>query len=237
MTSEPTTRATVRRNVCTATLATRRYARVGIISKPEDAVVEQAREPLGRVEEVERVPRRRRVDDDEVEVALVVQLVQLLHRHVFLRAAERAGDVAVEGVVEDALRLLSVDAALRATSRSNVDFVSSISAESRPPGAASPVGPRAAVDLGRIVGEVLDAERVGEPARGIDRHHARVPAAARAFERDHGRGRRLADAAGAATDDDAAVVDELVDADRHSRSIPRSSASASMSSWARGCRG
>ncbi len=32
ITSEPTTRATVRRNVWTATLATRRYARVGIIS-------------------------------------------------------------------------------------------------------------------------------------------------------------------------------------------------------------
>ena len=32
---------------------------------------------------------RRRVDDDEVEAAFVVQLVQLLHRHVLLRADER----------------------------------------------------------------------------------------------------------------------------------------------------
>ena len=60
----------------------------------------------GRVEEVERVAGRRRVDDDEVEVAVVVELVELLHRHVFLRAAERAGHVAIEAVVEDALRLV-----------------------------------------------------------------------------------------------------------------------------------
>ncbi len=77
--------------------------------QPEDPVVEQAREPPGRVEEVERVARRRRVDDDEVEAALA-------------RAARAASpspctpacpdsapdDVAVEAVVEDALRLLGV---------------------------------------------------------------------------------------------------------------------------------
>ncbi len=74
---------------------------------------------------------------------------------------------------------------------------------------------------------MLDPERVGESTGGIDRDHARVPAAPRAFEREHRRGRGLAHAAGPATDDDAPVVDELVDADRHSRSIPRANASAS----------
>ena len=74
--------------------------------QPEDAVVEQPHEPARRVEEVERVAGRWRVDDDEIEAAFVVQLVQLLHRHVLLRAAERAGDVAVEAVVEDALGLV-----------------------------------------------------------------------------------------------------------------------------------
>jgi hypothetical protein len=76
--------------------------------QPEDAVVEQPHEPSWRVEEVECVPGRRRVDDDEVVAPFVVQLVQLLHRHVFLRAAERAADVAVETVLEDALRLFLV---------------------------------------------------------------------------------------------------------------------------------
>ena len=37
---------------------------------------------------------------------LVVQLVELLHRHVLLRARQRAGDVAVEAVGQDALGLL-----------------------------------------------------------------------------------------------------------------------------------
>ena len=141
ITSEPTTRATVRRNVCTATLATRRYARVGIINSRKMRLSSRRVRRLRRVEEVERVPGRRRVDDDEIEAALVVQLVQLLHRHVFLRAAERAGDVAVEAVVEDALRLLVRRPRCACTSRSNVDFVSSISAESRPPGTTSSPSP------------------------------------------------------------------------------------------------
>ena len=72
----------------------------------------KAREPLWCVEEVERVPGRRGVDDDEVEAAFLVQLVQLLHRHVFLRAAERARDVAIEAVVENALRLLGIGGVL-----------------------------------------------------------------------------------------------------------------------------
>ena len=71
--------------------------------QPEEPVVEEPGQPPGRVEEVEGVPRRRRVDDDEVEAALLVQLVELLHRHVLLRARQRAGDVAVEAVLEDAL--------------------------------------------------------------------------------------------------------------------------------------
>ena len=71
-----------------------------------EAVVEEAREAAGRLEEVERVAGRRRVDDDQVEAALLVQLVELLHRHVLLRARERAGDVAVEAVRQDAPRLL-----------------------------------------------------------------------------------------------------------------------------------
>ena len=58
---------------CAGTSAPRRsrpsrYAARRHHQHPEDAVVEQAQEPARRVEEVERVTRRRRVDDDEVEV-------------------------------------------------------------------------------------------------------------------------------------------------------------------------
>ncbi len=104
--SDPTTRATVRRNVCTATLATFRYARVGIIIMRKMRLSRSRSDRRG----ASRKSSACRVGgvsiDDQVEVARVVELVQLLHRHVFLGAAERTRDVAVEAVVEDALRLL-----------------------------------------------------------------------------------------------------------------------------------
>ena len=49
-----------------------------------EAMVEESRQAARRVEKVERMPRRWRVDDDEIELAGDVQLVELLHRHVFL---------------------------------------------------------------------------------------------------------------------------------------------------------
>ena len=66
-TSVPTTRDTCAGTPAAATRATRSAVRVGTISSRKIAVVEQAGEPLRRVEEVERVPGRRRVDDDQVE--------------------------------------------------------------------------------------------------------------------------------------------------------------------------
>ncbi len=88
------------RNAGHAQIRTRRHHQ-----ELEDAVVEQPYDSLRRVEEVERVSGRWRVDDNQVEPAPIVELVQLLHRHVLLRAPERAGDVAVERVGKDPLRL------------------------------------------------------------------------------------------------------------------------------------
>ena len=168
----------------------------------EDAVVEEAEQAPGRVEEVERVAGRRRVDDDEVEVAVVVELVQLLHRHVLLRAAERAGDVAVEAVVEDALAPGRSSPRCAVTSWSNVDFVSSISAESVPPGSARAV----VVPASRGRSRCGVSESVSSPSASASRlagsivtTHG-VAALPRAFEREHRGGRRLADAAAAAAD-------------------------------------
>ena len=51
-----------------------------------------------RVEEVERVPGRRRVEHQQVVDALAVELVELLHRHVLLRAGHGVRQLAVDRV-------------------------------------------------------------------------------------------------------------------------------------------
>ena len=99
--------------------------------QPEHPVLEEAVEPARRVQEVEGVPRRRRVHHDEVEAALLVQLVQLLHRHVLLGPRQRRGQVAVEAILEDPVGLLGVSE-YRATRSSKVPFASSITADSSP---------------------------------------------------------------------------------------------------------
>ena len=109
ITSAPTTLATVRRKAWVATLTAFTMPAAGRRDHAEQPVVEEAGEAPGGVDEVEGVARRRGVDDDEVEVGALVQLVELLHRHVLLRARQGAGDVPVEAVVEDALACSGVD--------------------------------------------------------------------------------------------------------------------------------
>src|SRR5262249_57000268 len=68
----------------------------------ERARVEEAQEPIRRLQEVERVAGGRSVEDDEVEALVRRELEQLLHRHVLVTAGEGGGDVLVEAVLEDA---------------------------------------------------------------------------------------------------------------------------------------
>ena len=86
-----------------------------------DAAVEEVGDALRRLEEVERVARRRRVDDDQVVAPAGVQLAELLDGHVLLRAGEALRQVLVEAVVEDALAHLG-DGAWRSTSSSQAPF-------------------------------------------------------------------------------------------------------------------
>ena len=72
-------------------------------------MVDEAGQCAWRVEEVERISGRWRVDDDEIEALVEMQREQALGRHVLLGAAERAGDVAIERVVQDTCRLLTSD--------------------------------------------------------------------------------------------------------------------------------
>ena len=94
--------------------------------------VERLDEALRRVEEVERVRGRRRVEDEEVVARVVLHGDELLHRHVLLRAGERRGDVLVELVRRGAVFAFSGDDECLTTSSSKVRFVSSIIAVSEP---------------------------------------------------------------------------------------------------------
>ena len=229
MTSDPTTRATVRRNVCTATLATLRYARVGIISKRKMRLSSRRVQPPRRVEEVERVAGRRRVDDDQVE-ARRRRAARAASPSPCIPACRRArrrrcGRSGCRGCVAP------VPASRRCASRagrtSTSCRASTPTARRRARRVPSSSQRLRSISLGSF-GQLLEAERVGEPLGGIDRDDARVAALARAFEREHRRGRRLADAAAAAADHDLVLGDDAATfplegsvAARHSRSIPR----------------
>src|SRR5690606_16403785 len=63
-----------------------------------DGVVgEEGRETIGGVEDGQRAPRGRRVDDDEIEGA-VEQIVEALHRDVGVGTGQRAAESLVDGV-------------------------------------------------------------------------------------------------------------------------------------------
>ncbi len=69
--------------------------------QPQRAALEEAGQPVRRVEEVERVARRRRVEHEHVEAPGAVQLVELGDRRELLRAGDRARELLVDPVVED----------------------------------------------------------------------------------------------------------------------------------------
>ena len=75
---------------------------------PQQAAAEELDHPARRVEDRQRVARRWRVDDHQVEVAAGVEVVQLLHRQVLVAVHEPAGDVLVERVGEHRVADLGV---------------------------------------------------------------------------------------------------------------------------------
>src|SRR3712207_312755 len=90
--------------------------------QPDHRAVEEAAHPVRRVEEVQRRPRRRGVDDDEVPAVAGPQLAQLLHRHVLLRPGEGRGQRLVEGVLEDLLRPLDRKSTRLNSSHANISY-------------------------------------------------------------------------------------------------------------------
>jgi hypothetical protein len=68
---------------------------------PQQAAGEEVGHPFGRFQEVDGVPGRRRVHEDQVVATRGVDLVQPLHRDVVVALHEPARDVGVERVGED----------------------------------------------------------------------------------------------------------------------------------------
>ncbi len=99
----------------------------------------------------------------------------------------------------------SGDAAYSSIRWSNVCF--DVERHRVEPSLASP----AEIDLVRFVADLREPERVREPARGVDREHARPAAATGGSERDRGARGRLPDPAGAADDDDLPIGDDPVE--------------------------
>ena len=79
-------------------------ARAGRGRQPaQEAAAEEVGHVLGRLEEIDGVPRGRRVHHDQVVVPARVDLVEPLHGDVVVALHEAAREVLVQGVVEDAL--------------------------------------------------------------------------------------------------------------------------------------
>ncbi len=142
--------------------------------------------------------------DDEVVLATGVDLVEALHRDVVVALHEPAGDVVVHPVVEDAVRGRLVGCVPQ-----HELVPRPLGVEHRGPQLAAGLDPELGVRVERHaprhVAERLEAERVGQPLRGVDGEHEHLAAEpGRRGERGRGRHRRLAHAAGAAEHHDLA---------------------------------
>ena len=142
---------------------------------PDRAAAEEALQPLRRVEEVERVARRRRVEHEQVEAAVLVELVELRDRRELLRAGDRVGELLVDPVGEH----LVARARRRArAARSAVEGALGVE-HHRPQlavGLDAAGGQARGVDQPRLVAELLEPER-GRRAASRGRSSRRRPAA------------------------------------------------------------
>ena len=204
--------------------------RYGSVSQRSKPTAEELRHARGRVEEVDRVAGRRRVDDDQVVLARRVDLEQALHRDVVVTLHEARGEVGVQAVLEDAVRGRRVG---RVPAHEVVPRL--LRVEHRGPQLAARLDARGLQHLVRhpvrFVADAVEAERGREPAGGVDGEHERLAAeAGRGTERGRGRHRRLADTAGAAADHDLLGREELLERRRPRAARPRAQCPSSAPS-------
>ena len=163
------------------------------------------------------------------------QLAELLHRHVLLRAGERRGDRLVEGVGEDLLGAVRGGVGLHhlVEGAAHVEHHRVQLARPRAVRHARPTRPR-------LVAQLRQPQRLGQPARRVDRQHGDPRGRGPPRAAPARRGGRLADAAGAAADHDPGrrVVEQRVDVERRRSSCARRPGCHQRRRPARrGCRG
>jgi hypothetical protein len=210
----------------------RQHAAAGRHREPaEQAAGEEVGHPLRRLEEVDGVPRRRCVDDDQVEAAGRVDLVEALHRDVVVALHEPARDVLVERVGEDGV------------ARGRIGGVAThevvprlLRVEHGGPQLAARLHPcveeRLPGHLGLDVAEGLEAQRVGQALGRVDGEHEHLAAVVdRGHRRDGGGGGGLPHAAGTAVDHDLLRGEELLH--RAGRTLARAAGHQYPSSSAR----
>jgi hypothetical protein len=172
------------------------------------APLEEAGQPVGRVEEVERVARRRRVEHEHVEAPGAVELVELRDGGELLRAGDGARQLLIDPVREHVVARAGVggEALDQLVERL-------LGVEHHRPQLAlhddAVAGDALGVDQPRLVVERREPERVGQPPRRVDRHDRDPQARRREPHRQRRRRGRLPDAARAGADDDALAVQAL----------------------------
>ena len=173
----------------------------------QQAAAEEVGHPARRVEDRQRVARRRRVDDHEVEVARRVEVVELFHREVLVAVHEAARDVLVQRIGEH--RVASGGVGRMAAD----EFVpAGLRVEHRRPQLAAQWHRRVRRHPHRRVPERRETERGRQPARRIDGQHEDLATLSLGGGHSEGGGdRRLADAAGSRHEDHLPARQQMVE--------------------------
>ena len=135
------------------------------------ATFDEPRHPLGRVDEVERVAGGRRVEHQQVVARLLVQLVELLHRHVLLRAGHRVGDLLVDAVLRGSGRASPRRARGAPRDRRRCASRRASSPTARPSSRSRVRAKRSGSTQPLLVAQLGQAEGVRQPLGGVDREH------------------------------------------------------------------
>ena len=159
----------------------------------------------GRLQEVQRVAAGRGVQHQQVVAPLLVQLVELLHRHVLLRAGHRVGELLVDRVGQHRV-------ARGLVGRVGVHELveGALGVEHHRPQLAG-AGEGVELHPGLLVAQLGQPQRVGQPAGGVDGEHRRLHSALGHAQGDRGRGGGLAHPARAGADHHALSPDQLLD--------------------------